>query len=177
MKPIFLIGFMGSGKSTLGRALERTASVQFIDLDEYIERRYHANVRDIFAQHGEEVFRDRERRMLHEVGEFEDVVIACGGGTPCFFDNMAYMNSVGTTIFLDADIERLYARLLVGRHKRPTIANLDDEQLRRFISDSLERRMPFYSQCRHTFPSHRLDNRAEVAETVALFIAKFLDHK
>lgn len=82
MKTIFLIGFMGCGKSTLGRALGRATSMEFIDLDHYIETRYHKNVREIFATEGEERFRDMERRMLREVGEFENVIIACGGGTP-----------------------------------------------------------------------------------------------
>ena len=96
MKPIFIIGFMGSGKSTLGRALAQATGLTFIDLDTYIEQRFHANVRDIFAQRGEDGFRRLERMMLHEVSEFEDVIVACGGGTPCFFNNMEHINSHGT---------------------------------------------------------------------------------
>ena len=117
MQPIFLIGYMGCGKSTLGRNVSRLTGVEFIDLDSYIEGRYHSSVRDIFAEKGEEGFRDIERRMLHEVAEFENVIVACGGGTPCFFDNMDYMNSKGTTVFLNTSLPKLHTRLMRGRHK------------------------------------------------------------
>lgn len=84
MKPIFLIGYMGCGKSTLGRNVARMTGFQFIDLDNFIEARFHASVKEIFASRGEEGFRDIERRMLIETSDFQDVIVACGGGTPCF---------------------------------------------------------------------------------------------
>ena len=84
MQPIFLVGYMGCGKSTLGRTVSAITGCRFIDLDTYIEGRYHHTVKELFALHGESGFRDLERNMLHEVGQFEDVVVACGGGTPCF---------------------------------------------------------------------------------------------
>ena len=90
MKRIFLIGYMGSGKTTLGKAYARENELAFIDLDWYIEERMHQSISDLFAKQGEAGFRKLERKMLHEAGEFEDTVIACGGGTPCFFDNMVY---------------------------------------------------------------------------------------
>lgn len=99
MKRIFLIGYMGSGKTTLGKAFARAMQLQFIDLDWYIEERFHKTVQELFAERGEEGFREVERNMLHEAGEFENVVIAAGGGTPCFFDNIDYMNRVGDTVF------------------------------------------------------------------------------
>ena len=82
MKRIFLIGYMGSGKTTLGRAFARATGLEFIDLDWYIEERLHKSISILFAERGEDGFREQERKMLHEAGEFEDVVIACGGGTP-----------------------------------------------------------------------------------------------
>ncbi len=85
MTRIFLIGYMGSGKTTLGRAYAKEMGLTFIDLDWYIEERFHTSVQKLFAQRGEEDFRRIEQKMLHEVADFEDVVIACGGGTPCFF--------------------------------------------------------------------------------------------
>lgn len=112
MRPIFLIGFMGCGKSTLGRALSKQTGIELIDLDHYIERRFHRSITDIFAIEGETRFRDLERRMLEETGEFENVVIACGGGTPCFGNNMEFMNSHGTTVYLEASEERLLDRLI-----------------------------------------------------------------
>ena len=110
MTRIFLVGYMGAGKTTLGRALANELGIPFIDLDNYIEKRYCKTISQIFAEKGEEEFRNIERRMLHEVGEFEDVIISTGGGTPCFFDNIEYMNGQGTTVFLDVPVERLFIR-------------------------------------------------------------------
>ena len=110
MTRIFLTGYMGSGKTTLGRALAAEMGIPFIDLDHYIEKRYCKTIAQLFAEKGEEGFREVERRMLHEVGEFEDVIISTGGGTPCFFDNIEYMNAQGTTVYLDVPVERLHIR-------------------------------------------------------------------
>lgn len=167
MRPIFLIGFMGSGKSTLGRALSRATGMQFIDLDLYIECRFHASVRDIFASQGEDAFRDIERRMLKEVCDFEDVIVACGGGTPCFFDNIDIMNRSGITVMLDASRPRLLQRLKLGRRKRPLIAAMTDEQLEQYISEALEIRMPYYSKASVTFMADRLDSADQINESVA----------
>ena len=92
MERIFLIGYMGAGKTTVGRKLAKELDLSFIDLDLYIEGRYHRSIRQLFTERGEEGFRDIERRLLHEVAAFEDVLVSTGGGTPCFFDNMAFMN-------------------------------------------------------------------------------------
>ena len=114
MERIFLIGFMGSGKTTLGKALAQKLGVDFIDLDLYIETRYHKTVREIFAESGEERFRQIEKSLLHEVADFENVIIAAGGGTPCFFDNIDYMNGHGTCVYLKASVEELCKRLAGG---------------------------------------------------------------
>ncbi|MFA4085630.1 shikimate kinase [Paramuribaculum intestinale] len=172
MKPIFLIGYMGCGKSTLGRNVARMTGLQFIDLDNFIEARFHASVKEIFASRGEEGFRDIERRMLIETSDFQDVIVACGGGTPCFFDNMEIMNSKGVTVYLDASLEKLHTRLMRGRHKRPLIAGMESEQLREFIVKALESRMPYYSKARMVFRSDLLENEAEVGETASRFISQ-----
>lgn len=164
---------MGSGKSTLARALARPLGCEFIDLDHYIENRYRRNVRDIFATDGEERFRDLEARMLREVGEFESVVIACGGGTPCFAGNIEYMNSRGLTVFLDASPEVLHRRLMLGRHKRPLIAGKNSAEVAEVIASGLERRMPFYSRAQATFGADRLDDAPQIAESVKSFIERF----
>ncbi|MCH5347330.1 MAG: shikimate kinase [Muribaculaceae bacterium] len=173
MKPIFLMGYMGCGKSTLGRALGRETSLTFIDLDIYIESRFRANIRTIFAERGEAAFRELERRMLDEVSQFEDVIVACGGGTPCFGDNMDLMLERGETVFLEASRSRLLERLKLGRARRPLIANLDDEALARQIDAGLEQRLPHYTRAVHTFNSDRLDNAEQIRETVDKFIQRF----
>lgn len=176
MKPIFLIGYMGSGKSTLGRALGRMTSLDFIDLDHYIEARYRQTVREIFAAGEEQRFRDVERRMLLEVAGFENVVVACGGGTPCFGDNMEIMNAAGTTVFLDTSFPKLFSRLKRGRHKRPLIAEKTDDELAEFIASSLRARMPHYSKARFSFRADLLENEVEIDETARRFIQTYIDH-
>lgn len=161
---------MGCGKSTMGRAVSELAGLPFIDLDNYIERRYHLSVKEIFAQRGEDAFRDIERRMLQEVADFEDVIVACGGGTPCFFDNMEYMNTHGTTVFLNTPIPRLHSRLMRGRHKRPLIANKTDEELLLFIQNALEARMPYYAKAQIEFSSELLESVDEIKNTACKFI-------
>lgn len=172
MQPIFLIGYMGCGKSTMGRAVSRITGREFIDLDHYIESRYRKTVREIFAEKGEQGFRDMERAMLHEVADFENVIIACGGGTPCFFDNMDYMNGRGKTVFLDTSLDKLHTRLMRGRHKRPLIADKDDEGLRRFIVEALGKRRPFYERAAYRFSSDLLESECEIDDTARRFISE-----
>lgn len=170
MKPIFLIGYMGCGKSTLGRNVGKLTGIDFIDLDNYIESRYHASVSELFATRGEAGFRDLERRMLAETGEFEDVIIACGGGTPCFHDNMDFMNSHGTTVFLNTSLPKLHSRLMRGRHKRPLIAGKSDEELKEFIVTALQQRMEHYSKAQLVFEGDLLETESEVSDTARRFI-------
>ena len=173
MKPIFIVGYMGCGKSTLGRNVAKMTDIAFIDLDNYIETRYHANIRDIFVSYGEAGFRRMERAMLEEVADFENVIIACGGGTPCFGDNMELMNSKGTTVLLETSLDKLHTRLMRGRHKRPLIADKTDEELREFIISALEARRPFYSKAQIVFPGDLLENEVEVTDTHRRLISSF----
>lgn len=122
MTRIILIGYMGSGKTTLGKALSKELGLPFFDLDWYIENRFCRTVSQLFAERGEEGFRHLEREMLHEVAEFENVVIAAGGGTPCFFDNIDYMNRQAQTVYLKATPDVLFRHLQPGRSKRPLLA-------------------------------------------------------
>lgn len=163
---IFLIGYMASGKTTLGRAFAKATGMTFIDLDFYIEQRFRKSVSKIFAEEGEQRFREIEREMLHEVGEFCDVVIACGGGTPCYFDNMEFMNSRGTTIWLRAGIQPTIRRLLAAKGKRPIVERYSEEELPLFIRRHLEERTPYYSAARHSIDSDRLESRAQIASGV-----------
>ncbi len=166
MKRVYLIGYMGSGKTTLGKAFAQAAHLQFIDLDWYIEERMHKAIKDLFAERGEEGFRQVERNMLHEAGEFENVVIAAGGGTPCFFDNIDYMNRTGDTVFLNASFEALFRRLKVAKSKRPLLSGKTDEELKEVIRNGLAERMAFYGKAKHWFPSDYLESREQISESV-----------
>ncbi len=168
MKRIILIGYMGAGKTTVGRQLAMNLGLQFYDLDWYIEMRYHTRVADIFAEKGEEGFREIERNMLHEVAEFEDVVVSCGGGTPCFFDNMEYMNSLADTVYLKATPEVLAMHLRMGKVERPLIKGKSDEELLAYIKESLAKREPFYTQAKHVLDVSLLDNYEKIKTSVKL---------
>jgi shikimate kinase len=145
---IYLIGYMGSGKSTLGRNLARHAGLHFIDLDKYIEERNCRSVPQIFALEGEESFRMKERKALEEVSEFDNVVVATGGGAPCFYDNMELMNRTGITIFLDIHPEILAKRLIISKTERPLIKGKSKKELEEFIEENLHKRRLFYEQSR-----------------------------
>ena len=157
---------MGSGKTTLGKAFARAMNLQFIDLDWYIEERLHKTITELFAERGEDGFRIVEKNMLHEVGEFENTVIAAGGGTPCFFDNMAYMNLMGETVFLETSEEALLRRLKAGKSKRPLLAKKNDDELKATIITTLQKRMPFYQQAKHTFCSDYLESKEQIDHSV-----------
>lgn len=176
--PLFLIGFMGAGKTTLGHALEgRLPGWRYIDLDEEVERRAGMSVADIFSTHGEEHFRRMERQALADLSTTEaHTIIGCGGGTPCFFDNMELMNSLGPTILLQASRQRLLRRLVEAQSQRPKLKGMSAEEIGRFIDESLSARERWYSMASDAFPSDLLENRQEVEETCRLFINRFISH-
>jgi shikimate kinase len=166
MKSIIIIGYMGAGKTTVGKALAKELGVMFYDLDWYIETRMHKTVKEIFDEKGEEGFRIIEHNMLHEVAEFENVVVSCGGGTPCFFDNMDYMNQLGTTIYLKATPETLHAHLQMGKGVRPLLLNKTPEEVETFIKEQLKRREPFYLKAQHIFDIDVIDDYDKIQNTV-----------
>lgn len=171
---IILMGYMGAGKTTVGRVLAKELNVPFYDLDWYIETRFCKKVSDIFALEGEEGFRKKERAMLHEVAEFENVVIALGGGAPCFFDNIDYINQQGETIYLKGTPEVLYQHLLMAKGKRPLLEGKTAEELKDYIKTSLENREPFYSQAKHIY-NIRLMGTAEQVDDCVSEIRKMLN--
>ena len=166
MKRIVLIGYMGSGKTTVGKALAKEIGLPFYDLDWYIESRMRKKVSQIFAEQGEEGFRRIERNMLHEVAEFEDVVVSCGGGTPCFFDNMDYLNGQAQVVYLKADPEVLHKHLLMGKGDRPLLKGKTPEELIAFIREQLEKREPFYTKARYTLDVSLMDNYEKIKITI-----------
>ncbi len=150
---------MGCGKSTLGRRLAEHTGLQFVDMDDYIEKRNFKTVPQIFAEHGEAEFRKKERKALEELSEFTDVIIATGGGAPCFFDNIDLMNKTGKTIYLNIDPKILADRLLTSKTDRPLIKGKSRGKLVEFIDETLRKRNEFYKQAAYeiTRPDVDLD--------------------
>ena len=163
---VIIIGYMGAGKTTIGRALSKELGIPFYDLDWYIESRMRKTVAQIFAERGEEGFRQIEHNMLHEVAEFENVIVSCGGGTPCFFDNMEYMNQQGETVYLQASPEVLYGHLLMGKSVRPLLLGKSKEELLVYIKEQLERRDPYYLQAKHHLNVDLMDNYEKIKISV-----------
>lgn len=139
---------MGAGKTTIGKVLARRLDLSFIDLDLFIEQRYHKSVSVLFDEKGESKFREIERLMLHEVSEFENVIISTGGGTPVFYDNMEFMNRTGCTIYLEVACDLLTDRLKKNSDKRPLIAGKSTDELRVFIAKNLEHRSAYYENAK-----------------------------
>lgn len=166
MRRIILIGYMGSGKTTVGKALSKETGMMFYDLDWYIESRMRKTVAQIFAEKGEEGFRKIEHNMLHEVAEFENVIISCGGGTPCFFDNIDYINQQGEVVYLKATPDVLYRHLLMGKVERPLIKNKTPEELVAYITEQVAKREEFYNKARYTLDVSLMDNYEKIQLSV-----------
>ena len=166
MKSIILVGYMCAGKTIVGKSLGKALGRTFYDLDWYVEERYHSKVAQIFAEHGESTFRDMERRMLHEVAAFEDIVLSCGGGTPCFFDNMDFMNANGDTVYLKASPETLLKHIGMSRGERPLLKGKSPEELHDFITAQLAAREPYYSKARYVVDIDVLDSASKIDNIV-----------
>jgi len=143
---VFLIGYMGCGKSRMGRTLSAMLDVPFIDLDKYIEEKYFKTIPQIFAEEGEAGFRKKEQEALREVADFEPIIVATGGGAPCFFDNMEVMNRASLCVFLDVDSRELANRLIHSKNERPLIKGKSPEELIHFIDEMMRVRRPFYEK-------------------------------
>lgn len=143
---ISLLGYMGSGKSTLGRELAAKLELPFKDLDQLIADRYQASVSELILNKGELFFRKVEREILEEVLREPNFVLALGGGTPCYYDNMELLNRNSLTVYLERSIADLYTTLAEDRVERPLIAHLADADLKEFIAKHLFERREFYEK-------------------------------
>ena len=144
---VFLIGFMGCGKTHWGRQLAEAMGVPFFDLDEKLAEKEGKAITQIFADEGEEYFRLLEKDALHLLTEsHETFIMACGGGTPCFYNNIDYMNAQGTTVWINCSVECLHKRLVKERSTRPLIKELSDNDLRSYIIKKFGDRKIFYQQ-------------------------------
>lgn len=168
---IVLVGYMASGKSTVGRLLARYLGVEFIDLDHYMEQHQQKSIKTIFSEKGEIFFRKLEHQMLTEVLEKdESIVLSTGGGTPCYGTNMmTILNKSDHSIYLNVSIPNLMERISKGKANRPLVQNIPDEELPEFIGKHLFERRPYYMQAKHTLDCNGVD-----AETVVKNIEKLL---
>lgn len=141
---LFLVGYMGCGKSSIGRRLAGKLGMRFLDMDSLIEQRCGCSVREFFASRGEEAFRRLEREQVALLAAERDAVVATGGGAPCFFDNMEVMNRAGVTVYFKMSPEKLAARLETGKAKRPLLKDKNPEELLDFIRENLARRETYY---------------------------------
>jgi len=148
---IYLIGFMGSGKSYLGKQLAKQLQWNFIDLDTYLESKESKTISQIFKERGEAIFRQLERDYLTATGDFEKTVIATGGGCPCFYDNMEWMDVSGQTVYLKAPVSILVDRLQAETEHRPLLAGKSKEALAAFINQKLADRKDYYEQAQVIF--------------------------
>ena len=146
MNRIFLIGFMGCGKTATGRRLAQKIGWQWFDTDKYIEHRYRKNLSELFEEIGEEKYREIEHKILLELADFENVVISCGGGLPCFNNNLEIMKNAGTTIYLEETPENLFERLKKAKVERILLKNKTETELKNFIFETLPKRENFYKQ-------------------------------
>jgi shikimate kinase len=154
---IFLTGYMGSGKSTAGKKLAAKLNFEFIDLDKFIESECGQTINQIFAEKGENEFRAIEHNALKKLITRDDVVIACGGGTPCYYGNMELMNNNGITIYLKMSADTLASRLLNAKDKRPLLEYKTETELKDFITGHLEKREDIYHQAQYIVKGKNLD--------------------
>ena len=175
MKRIFLIGFMGAGKTSVGVCLSKNMGLTFVDLDHYIESRYLKSVQQLFIEKGEAGFREIEQKMLREVATFEDVIISTGGGTPCFFDNMEYMKAHGTTVYLKVSVPELTNRLELCKGTRPLLKDKNKEELMNYIRETLLKRKNNYEQADVVFEAEAMETDTDVL-SIANALEKILHY-
>ena len=153
---IFLVGYMGCGKSTIGKKLAISLNYDFIDLDNYIEEQENRTIKEIFADDGEDYFRKLERVYLHKIIDTENAVISSGGGTPCFFDNMDQMNEYGLTVYINMHPKALIPRLKLSELYRPLIDGMEGEELLDYVYKTLREREGFYHKAHKVVTGYNL---------------------
>lgn len=148
---------MCSGKSSISRKVAARLGYESYDTDDLFEEKYHICVQDFFEKYGEDYFREFESDILKKTGEMRDVVISTGGGTPCFFDNMQWMNQNGTTIFVKVNPLTAFHRIMHAKRKRPLVFGKTEEELRRYVETHYDSRLRYYEQAHFTVKGENLD--------------------
>ena len=140
---------MGTGKSYWAQRIAASKNIDWIDLDAQVEKDTSMTIKEIFETNGETYFRNKEKEVLHKLAAHKKIIIATGGGTPCFHDNIQWMNKHGITVWIDESVEVLAERLKKEKAHRPLIKDLSDEELLHFLSIKLSERSKFYNQSQH----------------------------
>jgi len=167
MTKIFLVGYMGSGKSTAGKKLASKLNFDFVDMDKFIEAEYDMSIEEIFSKKGQSEFRAMEHNALKKLLTVsKNTVISCGGGTPCYYNNMELMNNNGITIYLKMSADSLANRLINAKDHRPLIDGKTHDELKKYITEHLEKREDFYHKAQFTVKGKDL-NVDELASYVA----------
>ena len=154
---IYLIGYMYSGKTTLGHKLAAKLGYQWLDLDQTFECVFHTSIPIFFKRYGEEAFRKLEQKQLHATADIDNTVISTGGGTPCFFDNIQWINQHGKSVYFDVTVETILRRAAVSKKPRPILAGMTEEERAQYIRQQLDARMPYYSKAQIIFPADNPD--------------------
>lgn len=157
---IYLVGFMGSGKSHWGKLWATAGHWPFYDLDAMIEADVQKSIEQIFEQDGEPYFRMKETVALHSTLAFEKAIISCGGGTACFHDNMDWMNHHGMTVYLSASPQMLLDNIMKEGNNRPLLKKINPAELLFFIQQKLEERLPFYHRSTLTLHAEDLNGQS-----------------
>ena len=157
---LFLLGMMGSGKTYWAEKLKKKLKVKTYDLDSLVEMMEEKSIPELFAEDGEEYFRKAEAKMLRMFQEKEQFILSCGGGTPCFNDNMTWMNKNGITVWIDEPVDVLVLRLITEKEHRPLIKDLSDNELEKFLAQKLKERSPYYSQATYRLSGKDLDEKS-----------------
>lgn len=148
---VYLIGYMFSGKTTLGKVLARKLGYEFVDLDILFEQKYKTSIPIFFKKYGEQAFRIIEQQVLKSTEALDNYVIATGGGTPCFFDNIEWINAHGISVFFNPPVSKILYYASISKKTRPILANKTDEERALFVEQQLQQRLPFYAQAHITF--------------------------
>ena len=154
---IYLIGYMYSGKTTVGHKLAVSLGYQWLDLDQAFETFYHTSIPIFFKRYGEEAFRKLEQKLLHATADNDNTVVSTGGGTPCFFDNMQWINQHGKSVYFDVSVETLLRRAAQSKKPRPILAGMTEEERALYIRQQLDARMPYYQKAQIIFPADEPD--------------------
>ena len=160
MNRIYLVGYMGAGKTTTARRLANKLGWQVVDTDALFEEKYKISVNDFFNKYDEPLYRKLESAVLKETETIENVVVSTGGGSDCYFDYMDWMNSHGLTVFMRISPEAAVDRVIHSRHKRPLVEGKSEEELTEFVKQHYASRIPFYEQAKITVKSENLDLEA-----------------